>query len=1096
MKNAMEQITASAGSGKTYTLTRRFLERLAKALPDGGPSLCLIEETHKEYTSDTSYSLAGILAATFTNKAATEMQARVIRELKLQALASGEGDTDFPLTPEEARRWLKVILRRFDAVNIRTIDSLLTLLVRLNALSLSLPPDFTPLFSLEDTLLPLYESLLDKAATSPATETLFREACRSLLFHHKTKGVGAGKILFERLQEIITLHLNGATLPNENDTRKARAIFTALHQDMLQAATALAQYIDRENLSLGAHAKNFLHRCASCPEFTTPAFSDTYAQKESFDDWLNKASKGKASKDADAACADLIAAHNALRKYGPALHTTLEFAPLIALAKPLIAELDILQKNDGLVPASKLPSLALASLENGGISDAFCRLGNTLAHLLFDEFQDTSTDQWAAILPLVSESLSRGGSLTYVGDVKQAIYGWRGGNAALFNAVAEDTSLTNMLEKTDMLEKGVTRSTLPYNWRSAPPIIAANNTVFGRLGETPFARRVLDAVLPAKTDPALLAESARNLAAAFSNCEQQVPEKNAEKPGFVRLQKVEASNNSALLQAVREKMENLLHNEILPRRTPGEIAILVRKNSEASEVADWLTQWRIPAVTEHSFCLGSHPIITRIVDTLLFLEYPPDDAAFWSAVNGPELFAHLGCPDETTRNAWLAQTRLNASGGPLYAHFRRDFPMAWKNMLAPFHDQAGLLSAYDAVCEIIRHCGLYARFPEHTPFLRRFAEVAHTAESNGHSSLSAFLEYWNNQGTKERVPMPENMNAVRILSMHKAKGLEFPVVIVPFHHQAEPGMRPLAVSKEFGLPLIAYRSGHDPESVRGMIESINLLYVAWTRPTEELYAFITESRHSASRSALGKALGAILEDVPFTDGIFEQGVIPQREVFPAFSSPQPTDILPDTMPEAVPSLQPSETQLEPPAPLMAWLPRLKIFRNPLDKGFSERQRGLLAHACLEYLRLTGDAATDAAKAVDQGLRAFPVPMPDPEAVRRDMEEVIAWYAALPEAAAWLHHGSPEQAIMDTDGHMHRIDLLADIPGKPLLAVEYKTGQPSPKYTEQVARYISLLEPVVCRKNPGREVQGVIVYLDKRTLVPVVAGKKHQEAGRG
>lgn len=1071
----MEQITASAGSGKTYTLTRRFLERLAKALPEGGPSLCLVEEAKRNHGPETPYSLGGILAATFTNKAASEMRARVIRELKQQALSSGDGDVTFPLTPEEARRWLGVILRRLDAVNIRTIDSLLTLLVRLNALSLSLPPDFTPLFSLDDALTPLYESLLDRAASDPATEALFREACRSLLFHNRARNVNAGRIIFERLREIVTLHLEGALLPGPEDGKKAATVFASLHQNMLQAANSLAGFAEEENLALAANAKKFLDRCLACPVMSVPAFTGTYADKD-LDEWLTKTSKGRASKDAAAAHADLTAAYKALCEHGPIVRATLEFMPVIALAGPLIAELDALQRDEGLVPASRLPALALASLESGGVSDAFCRLGDTLTHLLFDEFQDTSTDQWDAILPLVIESLSRGGSLTYVGDVKQAIYGWRGGNAALFNAVAEDKNLTVILEDE------VTRSALPYNWRSAPAIVAANNAVFGRLGETAFARRVLEAVLPADTDPALLAESARNLSAAFAGCEQQVAEKNAAKPGFVRLQKIAAANNAALLPAVREELENLLCREILPRRSPGEVAILVRKNSEASEVAAWLAEWRIPVVTEHSFLLGGHPLITRIADILAFLEYPPDDIAFWSAVSGPELFARCGGPDEKTLNAWLAQARLDASDGPLYAAFRRDFPDAWQRMLAPFHDQAGLLSAYDTVCEIIRHCGLYERFPEHAPFLRRFAEVAHAAESEGHSSLSAFLEYWHGQGGKERVPMPETMDAVRILSMHKAKGLEFPVVIVPFHHQSEPNTRPLMVTEVFGMPCIRYRPGHDPESVRGMAESINLLYVAWTRPTEELYAFITETRHSASRSALGKALGAILEDIPFEDDMYEHGETVEHVSRPAVSARDVPGISPDTpSPDAPDCDGMAQT---PPAPLMAWLPRLKIFRNPLDKGFSERQRGLLAHACLECLRLTGDVAADAARAVDSGLRAFPVPMPDPVAVRRDMEDIIAWYAALPEAAVWLRHGSPEQAVMDETGDLHRIDLLVDVPDGPLLAVEYKTGQPSSKYAEQVARYLSLLGRVVRRNEPDREIAGVIVYLDQHDLVPI------------
>ncbi len=1077
----MEQITASAGSGKTYTLTRRFLEHLAGALPDGGPSLCLLEGRKQAGGDHVPYSLAGIMAATFTNKAAAEMQARVVRELKQQALARDGGDPDFPLTPEQARHWTGVILRRFDAMNIRTIDSLLTLLVRLNALTLSLPPDFTPLFSLNEALLPLYDALLDRADAEPggAVAALFREACRSLLRHHRAKGIAAGDILRSRLREVIELRLSGSPLPDREHGERAAAALASLHASMTGAAAALTALAGEESLSLNANAAKFLGNCRECRPMTVPAFADSYAKKACLDDWLNKSSKGAASADAHAAFKDLCEAHARLARQGPALLTTLEYMPLVSLAGLLLEGLEAVQREEGLVPAGRLPSLALESLEAGnGVSDAFCRLGDTLVHLLFDEFQDTSTDQWRAILPLVEECLSRGGSLTYVGDVKQAIYGWRGGNAELFNAVAEDRNLTAMLEN------GPERTSLPRNWRSAPPIVHTNNRIFGQLADEGFARGLLKAMLPASTGPEGFERAVKTLTAAFAGCRQQVAPKNAGKDGYVRFTRLEERYAADLMAAVREEMRVLLQEEVLTRRSPGEVAVLVRKNEEAALVSGWLAEWQIPVVTEHSFRLGNHPLITRLVDALTFLEYPMDDAAFWSAVSGPELFAPA-VPEFAALAEWLARTRRHPGYPALFLSFKQAFPSAWERTLGPFLDQTGLLSAYDMVCELTRHCRLFARYPEHAPFLRRFAEVAHAAESKGFSSLSAFLEYWEQAGVAEQVPMPETMDAVRILSMHKAKGLEFPVVVVPFHHQADPSDKPLTVDGSGGMPLLTYRDTGSEESVRGLVEQIHLLYVAWTRPTEELYAFITRSGHSASHSSLGKALDCLLADTPFTDGTFAYGARPRAMAGGAAGGAAAGgDISRAADASPVPSGTGEAEGAEPPGPLMSWLPRLKIFRNPLgEKGFSERQRGLLAHACLEALRLTGDTAADIGRAVDRGLRAFPIPLPDPAAVRNDMAAMLAWYAARPEAARWMRHGSPEQSLMDADGAVRRVDLLVDEPGSPLLAVEYKTGAPTPDHLDQVKGYLSLLAASLRRRAP-RDVAGVIVYLDRREFVPV------------
>ena len=1075
----LEQIKASAGSGKTYTLTRRFLSLLRDALPAGDTSLCALlpdSAGARRGGQAAEYSLAGILATTFTNKAAAEMQARIIRELKQQALRANEahspGNDDFPLTPAEAMRWMDSILRRFDSMNIRTIDSLLTLLVRLNALSLSLPPDFSPVFSLEETLLPLYDELLDKAASGDtAIESLLREACRGLLRLGGASSLFVKDAIRTQLEKIIRLHLEGKELPRKEDTDVIVGILTTMAHDVAESAAALARLAEDASCSFSANAGKFLARCAQVQPLVLPAFSDTFAGKD-LQSWLLKASGARITQDMEKAHADLVTAYATLKRDGKMLLTTLKLMPLIILARPLLDALDTLQREEGLVPATRICSLALASLRSGhGVSDAFCRLGERLTHILFDEFQDTSTDQWHSVLPLAAESLARGGSLTYVGDVKQAIYGWRGGNADLFDSVAADATLAVMLED------GPISTSLPHNWRSAPTVVAFNNAMFGQLAEPAFAKAVVEAMTP-KAPAAVVDEAALSLASAFAASEQLVPEKNAARDGYVRLRRLPAGNKTAVREAVQEELHELVVNNLLTRHSPGDIAILVRKNDEAGHIAEWLTAWHVPVVTEQSFRLGAHPLITRLVDMLTFLEFPLNDAAFWSAVSGPEIFpaAALDFPGPDALTEWLANARERSSS-PLYTLFRADYPALWNRIVAPFFDQAGLLSAYDMVRELINRFALATRYPSQAPFLRRFAEIAHAAEDAGHSSLSAFLDFWAETGNAERVPMPENMDAVRILTMHKAKGLEFPVVIVPYLHDSGKNSQPLTSISAFGLTLLTERPSDSIEAVRAVTEQLNLLYVAWTRPTEELHAFITGKPTNAG---LAGALGVMLHSLPFTEDVFAVGVPPQG--FAQKAKPEP-----ELSANKIELERCNKPETEESAPLMAWLPRLKIFRHPTDEaGFSERQRGLLAHACLESLRLTGDTANDMARAVRQGLRAFPVPVPDPEAVHRELNEMLAWYASLPDTALWMRHGTPEQPLMDEAGAMHRVDLLVDAPGTPLLAVEYKTGNPGPEHLAQVSRYLELLCAHLKRTDTARGAAGVIVYLDLRRLVPVTA----------
>jgi len=170
---------------------------------------------------------------------------------------------------------------------------------------------------------------------------------------------------------------------------------------------------------------------------------------------------------------------------------------------------------------------------------------------------------------------------------------------------------------------------------------------------------------------------------------------------------------------------------------------------------------------------------------------------------------------------------------------------------------------------------------------------------------------------------------------------------------------------------------------------------------------------------------------------------------------------------------------------MGWLPRLRMFRSPLeDWTFTARRRGTLVHHCLECMQVSGlgrdSARRDAELAAARGLSTFPLPVPNKEAVLADIVEDLTWYASLPETPHWLACGTPEHAMLDADGRQFRVDLLVD-DGRELVAVEYKTGTPgdlpAPAHVEQLSRYLRLLA-----EASDLPVRGVLVYLDRRALI--------------
>uniref|UniRef100_B8DL18 DNA 3'-5' helicase n=1 Tax=Nitratidesulfovibrio vulgaris (strain DSM 19637 / Miyazaki F) TaxID=883 RepID=B8DL18_NITV9 len=1132
----LTQIKASAGSGKTYTLTRRFLSLLAGARDEDGRACSLAVEG--------GHCWPDILAVTFTNKAASEMKERVIRLLKEHALADPAqarkdgGDGAWP--PARAARWVDIILRRYGALNIRTIDSLLTMLVRLAALELSLPPDFEPSFSPDEYFEPLYDLILDRARRGDAQlRDDVRDACRLLLFHTDLKGFTVGAGLRVRLSQLLQLHLaeGGMSGPDplnagpapfdadaprgglpDVDTDALAAKLVAIHADMQDATATLSRILAEEQLSAAANLHKFLDKCAENSAFS-PLSKSAYLEKGGLDDCLLKASKGKGSDDARAAFDAWRDACNDFAVRGRLIQRALQVAPLAGLARAMATHLPDFQRREGKLPQPLIP-LHARDVLNGefGVSEAFCRMGTRLAHVLIDEFQDTSRDQWAAIEPLAVECLSRGGGLTWVGDVKQAIYGWRGGDSALFDDILASPALTAIVPDPQ-------RETLPRNWRSRAAIVRHNNTVFAQLDDPLRARGVLSAMLGDKTPDHVLDEAAASVARAFAGAAQEVPDRDSAQGGLVRIVPVHGEDNGDLRDKVRQQLRALFMDDLAARRPWRDVAVLVRKNDESAQVASWLMDWGVPVVTENSLRLADHPLVTQTVALLAFLDYPPNALALWEVLTGVELFGGIsGLSDHALRD-WLADRCARPADDPrggkgLLADFRATFPVAWETWLAPFYARAGLMGPYDTVREIFERFRVAQRHPEDIGYVRRFLEVVHNAESRGLTSLATFLEFWVESGGEEKVPMPEAMDAVRVMTMHKSKGLEFPVVVIPFHHQPDRTDPPLVVAELDGQPLLAplcpeMGDRYHHAQAAAAAEKLHLLYVGWTRPVDELHAYVTSTPFAERSSSLLAGVRALLTGCAIDTGQeYVAGVVPPARATDAHAGSDTEDTreaprdeaaaqaAPPDAPQAVPAPLPSPARAPAPGPLpghaaahapdlpspaapwrpMQWLPRLKIFRNQLEEfTFTERRRGMLVHACLEQLRLTGTPDQDAARAVAHGMRAFPLPVPDPEATANELTAMLAWLAALPQAAHWFTHGVPEQSIMDAQGSIHRTDLMVD-DGETCTVVEWKTGRPSDDHVAQVRRYLGLLAEATGRGPAG--VRGVLVYLDGRTVRPV------------
>jgi ATP-dependent exoDNAse (exonuclease V) beta subunit len=1041
----LRQVKASAGSGKTYQLTRRFLALLDAADERDTPFVCTNRPGR-------GFTWPEIMAVTFTNKAAAEMKERVVGGLKASALGIEENPA---CSAETARTTVGAILRRYHRLNIRTIDSLLVLLLRLFALEFGVRPDFEIIFDERELFDAVFDHFLALCETDEEAAGLLDGAVGTLIRQEGRNGFWVQDTVRDRLREL-TGCIETRTSDLLTDQQAIVELLAAEHAALMKSVDRMREMLDATGLPVHANFPKLLAKFDNLGLFDAPETKSAYLYKDTLYEFVN--AKGKSMVD-DLAEGVYARFKDACRHYA-AIHATLAgayfLAPAIDIALRLENGLEELQRRQGMVLNSGVAGHVIELLAEGGaVSEAYCRLGCRLHHLLVDEFQDTNRDQWRAITPLAGECLGKGGSLFFVGDVKQAIYGWRGGDSALFDEVMSQPEIAGLVERP-------AAEHLPDNWRSHRNVVEFNNEFFANLEDPDQVADLADRVLP-DADAGFRAEFAGQLMRSFGDCAQSLPDRHKDTGGYVRMERVEGGGSDDIEEQTLERLDALM-DDLTARRNYRDIGILVRSHSHASLVCDLLVRKNIPVITENSLQLDRHPLVRQLAGFLGFLDFPRDDAAFLAFIGGHELFlAESGLPEAELLD-WLIKPRKR----PLGVQFREDFPEPWQRLIEPFYNQSGLMTPYDLTMEAVRVFRVLERHPEAELYVRRFLEVVHLAEENGYGSLSAFLEYWEENSDQEKVPLPENIDAVRIMTIHKAKGLEFPVAIVPFHHWKTDADRNFTVREYKGHNLLAPMKKdlgrpYQESLGRAVREQLNLLYVAWTRAREELYGFYPEKAGRVANPVVLKAMDQFLE--LDDDGVFELGRTP-AETHPSEQAarPEPRELAPDAKQ----------------ADLMGWLPRLRVYRHNLDDYFfNERMRGEVAHRVMEHMRITGLDGPDIDRAMALAVQDFPelgaLPGADRTKLDDDLRAMAHWALGDDRLRAWLAAGAREPEVLAPGGEFKRFDLL--VTGEETVVVDFKTGRPAPHNAVQVREYMDIL---VAMGGYG-EPRGFLVYLDLREI---------------
>ncbi|GAB3893552.1 UvrD-helicase domain-containing protein [Spirosoma agri] len=888
--------SSSAGSGKTYTLTKEYLKLALRPTEQDG-------------------YFRHILAVTFTNAAANEMKNRILE--RLSDIAGGKElpllnelvtelygihaatDESFAIAKADLRRKadavFKTILHHYADFSVTTIDSFTQRVVMAFTDELGLPYSFEVEMDTDEVLELAIDNLIEKAGTDEMDEIT------TILSEYYTHTAAEGKS-WNQLPELLKEFgrnltsdqfyeaVNAAQELSPNALRQIRTQLLTHNQQVETTIIGHGQRAWKLITDAGLDETDFSYGASGVGGYLK-AVAHGNAKKEAGTrvhnalnngDWYGKKTPKPVQAMIDAMTADLCdcitqitTTRDETAQQVTLFDCLLPHLQKLALLKQMRIEFDDLLRKDGRVHISEFNKKILNIVASEPVPFLYERLGTKYNHILIDEFQDTSRLQFANLLPLIENALGAEHFNLAVGDGKQAIYRFRGGDmdqiVALHRKDLESLKLAHnpgswTADRIDMLDGHLQDEMLDTNWRSAEPIVVFNNDFFE------FTARKFE-------------HQHAKLADVFDATKQfhQKAQPNARKAGHVQIDFVAKDENddTDLTALMLEQTIKHLEQALADGYGYGDIAILCRKKTHAKALANELNAKRIPLVSADSLSLEFSDPVKWIVTLMQLLQQPDLKLLRYELLYLFHRVVRGIFPDD----ALTEELRLVAEGDAMgvYTYLTdQGYP------LDPY--TLGQLNPYELAERLTAQFDLFSQ-AEHNPFLFRFLDEVLTFNQKRSGHLSDFLIYW--EGVRQKVSVEGNAhNAVSIQTIHRSKGLEFPVVIIPFANwRVEPindstiwldltSIRTDMLTHESGSGQLArllsapahttsklrgtpepIAAQYEEELTRTFLENMNLLYVAFTRPTDRLY-IVSEAKDftKGAQNTISHWLHAFLRD--------------------------------------------------------------------------------------------------------------------------------------------------------------------------------------------------------------------------------------------
>ncbi|WP_308993970.1 UvrD-helicase domain-containing protein [Mariniflexile litorale] len=808
---------ASAGSGKTFTLVKEYLKILFK--------------------SNNPDQYKRILAITFTNKAVAEMKERIIEELKTfsssEILEKPDGMfevvcDELDMLPKEihlkSKKLLDTILHNYAAFDISTIDGFTHRLIRTFAFDLKLPLNFEVELDQEALLNEAVDSLISKAGTDKLLTNVLVDFAIE-----KADGDKSWDVSFD-FNKIAKL------LVNENDipfiaTLKDKTLtdFVALKTQLkteikttetaiVEAAQSVLTLIEESGLEFKDFTRSTLpNHFKKASELSLERLYDNKLEEniEAGTGIYTKSLNPSLASTIDAILPQIETYYKAIKqavfhlKFLNAFYRNI--TPLSVL-NAINNELKTLKADQNKMLISEFNTIISKEISNQPTPFIYERMGEKFKHYFIDEFQDTSRMQWQNLIPLLDNSLATDkGTTMLVGDAKQAIYRWRGGKAEQFIGLFHDDNPFH-------IEKEL--KNLPTNFRSFKEVVTFNNAFFNYLASQVFSN-----------------EAYKNL---YENAHQNISKIN---DGYVELSFLDIEKEDDRDKIFTERVLKTIQDCQKNNFKLEDICVLVRKKKEGVAIANYLSQHHIPIVSSETLLINNAPEVAFINNLMGLLNQPKNNELKIAVLD----FLATQFTIENKHDFFSYHLALTPS--QLFKSFEA------YNVFISNQDLLQL-PLYDLAETIVRSFGLVKISNAYIQF---YLDVVLDFSQKKGSDISGFLDYFYKKKESLSIVSPKGQNAVQIMTIHKSKGLEFPVVIFPYadldiYRELEP-KEWFPINKEvyngFSHTLLNFNKDFEHFSEVGLeifnnhkseqeLDNINLLYVALTRAVEQLYVISTK----------------------------------------------------------------------------------------------------------------------------------------------------------------------------------------------------------------------------------------------------------------